>query len=94
MSQVKESINDPYDIIKYPLSTEKSIRLIASNNSLVFVVNKRSIKGEIKNAIEEMFKVKVKSVNTSNDINGRKLVYVRFSDETTALEIATQLGIM
>ena len=57
---------DPYKIVKYPLSTEKSIRLMESENKLVFVVDKDADKMEIKKAIEEMFSVNVEDVKTFN----------------------------
>ena len=41
---------NPYTIIKYPLSTEKSIRLMEAENKLIFVVNKSATKKEIKKA--------------------------------------------
>jgi len=85
---------DPYSIIKYPLSTEKSIRLMESENKLVFVVNKKATKNEIKKAIEAVFKVKVKSVNAFVTPHGEKRAYVRFSQETPAIDIATQLGLI
>ncbi len=81
-------------IVKYPLSTEKSIRLMESENKLVFVVDSKATKPEIKKAIEETFSVKVESVNTINDTKGRKKAYVRFSDETPAIDLATKLGLM
>ncbi len=84
---------DPYKIIKNPLSTEKSIRLMESENKLVFVVDKKSNKGEIKEAIEKMFKTKVEAVKTHIS-NGTKKAYVKFSAETPAIDIATQLGLM
>jgi len=84
---------EPYKVIKYPLSTEKSVRLMESENKLVFVVNRSAIKQDVKKAIEEMFKVKVIKVNLL--INGNeKKAYVKLSDETPAIEIATQLGLM
>lgn len=85
---------DPYKIVKYPLSTEKSIRLMESENKLVFVVDKRAKKNEIKKAIETMFKVEVVSVKTLSDMNGKKRAYVEFSQKTPAIDIATQLGLM
>ena len=39
---------DIYNIIKYPLSSEKSIRLMESENKLIFVVRKKASKKEIK----------------------------------------------
>jgi len=85
---------DPYKIVKYPLSTEKSIRLMESENKLVFVVDKKAKKNEIKKAIGSMFKAEVVSVKTLTDINGRKRAYVEFSQKTPAIDIATQLGLM
>lgn len=84
---------DPYKIIKYPLSTEKSIRLMESQNKLIFVVDIDADKKMIKNAIEDMFKVKVENVRTYVQ-NGGKKAYVKFSDENPAIDIATQLGLM
>ena len=85
---------EAYDVIKFPLSTEKSIRLLESENKLIFVVNRRARKPEIKKAIEEMFKAKVVKVNTFITPDGEKRAYVKFSDETPAIDIATNLGLM
>ena len=81
-------------IIKYPLSTEKSIRLMESENKLVFIVDKKAKKQEIKDEIEKVFKVKITKVNMFIDPKGRKKAYIKFSDETPAIDIATQLGLM
>ena len=81
-------------VIKYPLSTEKSIRLMESENKLIFVVDKKATKQEIKKAIEEAYKVKVVDVKTFVDKKGEKRAYIKFSDETPAIDIATQLGLM
>ena len=85
---------DPYKIIKYPLSTEKSVRLMESENKLIFVVDKRAKKQEIKKAIEELFKAKVLKVTTFISPKGEKRAYIKFSPETPAIDIATQLGLM
>lgn len=85
---------DVYNIIKYPLSTEKSIRLMEAENKLIFVVNKKATKKEIKKAIEEMFKVGVDDVNIFVDVNGEKRAYVKFSAKTPAIDVATQMGLM
>ena len=54
-----------YDIIKKPILSEKTYAEIA-NKKYAFVVDKSANKTEIKKAIEEIFGVKVKSVNTVN----------------------------
>lgn len=84
---------DPYKIIKYPLSTEKSIRLMESQNKLVFIVDIDADKGIIKKAIEEMFKAKVDNVKTYIK-GGEKRAYIKFSNESPAINIATQMGLM
>ena len=81
-------------VIKHPLATEKSIRLMESENKLIFVVDRRATKAEIKKAVEEMFKAKVKEVNTFVSTKGEKRAYVKFSLETPAIDIATNLGLM
>jgi len=81
-------------VILYPLATEKSIKLMESENKLIFVVDIKSTKPEIKNAIEEEFKVKVVDVKTLISPGGKKKAYVRFSDETPAIDVATKLGLM
>ena len=85
---------DPYTIIKYPLSTEKSVRLMERENKLIFVVNKKSTKKEIKKAVEDMFKVEVDDVNTLINANGEKRAYVKLSAKNPAIDIATQMGLM
>ena len=58
------SLERAYDIIKKPITTEKSTNL-QQFNQYSFIVSKNSNSFEIKNAIEMIFKVKVNKVNTS-----------------------------
>merc|ERR1712060_330091 len=53
-----------YDIIKYPLLSEKSCRLIEEANTYTFLVDRRANKPQIRAAIETIFNVKVKKCNT------------------------------
>ena len=52
-----------YDVIRRPVITEKSTRL-AESNAVVFEVKLDATKSEIKAAVEAVFGVKVKKVNT------------------------------
>ncbi len=61
---LKISTERAYDIIKKPITTEKSTNL-QQFNQYSFVVSKQSNSTEIKYAIETIFKVKVSKVNTS-----------------------------
>ena len=51
-------------IIKYPIITDKATRLL-ENNQYSFIVDRYSNKISIKNAIEDLFDVKVIKINTS-----------------------------
>ena len=55
-----------YDIIKAPIITEQSMKLVETQNTYTFKVDKKANKIEIKNAIETIFNVKVVRVNTIN----------------------------
>ncbi len=59
-------------IIKHPISTERSLRLMESENKLVFVVEEKATKQQIKEAIEKTFTTKVANVNTERTIKGEK----------------------
>jgi ribosomal protein uL23 len=81
-------------IIKYPISTEKSVKLIQGENKLVFVVDRAASKRQIKEEIELLFNAKVLSVNTIVTPEAKKRAIVQFSPETPAIDIATKLGLM
>ncbi len=49
-----EAVN-PEDVISYPMMTEVASRLIESENKLVFVVNMKATKKDVKNAVEELY---------------------------------------
>jgi ribosomal protein uL23 len=81
-------------IINYPLSTEKTIRLMESQNTLIFMVDLKATKAQVKAEIEKMFNVKVASVNTSIGPDEKKKAYVRFAPESPAIDVATKLGLL
>lgn len=82
------------NIIKKVISNEKSVRMMETENKLVFLVDKKSKKDEIKKQLEELFKVKIEKINTMVSPKGEKKAYVKFNQDTLAIDIATQLGIM
>jgi len=76
-----------------PIITEKAVMLIETKNTLVFLLDKRLSKDEIKKEIEEMFKVKVESVNTLIRGN-KKYAYVKLNIKNPAIDVATKLGMI
>jgi large subunit ribosomal protein L23 len=55
---------DLFGIVKYPILTEKTIRLI-EQNQYSFAVDSKATKSAVKSAVEQLFDVKVIYVNTS-----------------------------
>ncbi|MBU1203630.1 MAG: 50S ribosomal protein L23 [Nanoarchaeota archaeon] len=84
----------PHSVIKHPISTEKVMRLMESENKLAFVVDRKATKSKIKKELEETFKIKITRINTVITPQGKKKAYVRLSPETPAIDVATQLGLM
>ena len=58
-------MKDLHDIVKRPLVTEKSTRQREGQNLYHFEVDRQANKIEIKRAVEQLFRVKVKRVNVS-----------------------------
>ncbi len=81
-------------VIRYPLATEKAIRMIESDNIIIFVVERDATKTAIKEEIEKAYKVKVEKLNTLLTPKGQKRALARLSNDTPALDIATQLGLI
>jgi large subunit ribosomal protein L23 len=85
---------DPFETVQFVLMTEKCVRMIESQNKLVFVVRRTADKKKIKKAIENAFQSPIESVTTMIDQRGRKRAFVRFSNAGAAGDIAIKLGII
>ena len=59
-------MQEPYDIVKTVRVTEKATALTEKRNVYVLKVDRRASKIDIRRAVEKIFKVKVKDVNTLN----------------------------
>lgn len=55
---------DQYRIVKFPLTTESAMKKIEDNNTLVFIVDKRANKPQIKYAVKKLYDIDVAKVNT------------------------------
>tara|TARA_Y100000310_G_C20393525_1_gene673964 strand:- start:402 stop:644 length:243 start_codon:yes stop_codon:yes gene_type:complete len=75
------------------VSTEKAVRLIEAENTLVVEISRAAKKPEIKKLIEDMFKVKIDSINTLIKAN-KKYVYVKLNKDSPAIDVATNLGMI
>ncbi|MCK7487921.1 MAG: 50S ribosomal protein L23 [Bacillus subtilis] len=64
---------DKYLVIKRPIVTEKTTKLVEMNK-YTFEVDRNANKIEIAQAVEQLFNVKVKSVNVINELAKTKRV--------------------
>jgi ribosomal protein uL23 len=86
-------VENDYKIIIKPLVTENTFDLIERENKLVFYVEKKANKNQIKTAIERIHNVKVLKVNTLITPNGRKKAFVKLHPDNSAADLAIDLGI-
>jgi large subunit ribosomal protein L23 len=85
---------DPYEVILYPLMTEAASLMVEKENKLIFVVNLKARKEEIKKAVEELYEVKVEKVNLLITPQGRKKAFVKLHPDYKATDVAIKLGIL
>lgn len=76
-----------------PITSEKAVKLIDVENTLLFEAPRNARKEEIKKEIESLFSVKVEKVRTLIREN-RKFVYIRLNKQNLASDIASKLGII
>jgi len=65
-SDTSSVVLDPYQVVLRPLVTEKGTYLSERNNTYSFSVNTLADKTQIKNAVEELWNVRVVKVRTQN----------------------------
>ena len=85
---------DPWKILKRPYLTEKSIGLVERENKIVFIVDRKANKKQIKEAFEKVFEVKVQKINSEITAKGEKKAYIKLKPEFKAVDVATKLGMV
>jgi len=85
---------DPYGVILYPMMTEAASRMIETENKLVFIVNLKAGKTDVRRAVEELYEVVVERVNTLITPKGQKKAFVKLHPDYNASDVAIKLGIL
>merc|ERR1712110_1061290 len=93
-SVMGENKMDQYRILRHPLTTESAMRKIEDQNTLVFVVDVRANKYQIKDAVNKMYKIKAQKVNTLVRPDGSKKAFVRLTPDFDALDVANTIGLV
>ena len=82
------------EVISYPLMTESASLMVEKDNKLIFVVNFKAGKADVKRAVEELYEVKVRKVNLLITPQGIKKAFVKLAPEFRASDVAIKLGIL
>ena len=85
---------DPYDVVLYPLMTEVASRMLETENKLVLMVNLKATKDDVRQAVEELYEVRVEKVNVLITPRGEKKAFVKLHPDYKAVDIAIKLGIL
>lgn len=85
---------DITEIINFPLMTESASLMVEKDNKLIFVVNRKAGKADVKRAVEVLYEVKVKKVNLLITPQGVKKAFVKLTPEYRASDVAIKLGIL
>ncbi|MFO7872434.1 MAG: 50S ribosomal protein L23 [Candidatus Undinarchaeales archaeon] len=85
---------NPADIIKYPLMTEKCLDAADFENKVTFIVNLKSNKNDIKNAVEKLYNVEVSNVSTLITAKGQKKALVKLTSDYSAEDIVGRMGVI
>ncbi|KAG8525129.1 60S ribosomal protein L23a [Galemys pyrenaicus] len=81
-------------IVKFPLTAESARKKIEENNTLVFMVDVKANKHQIKQAVKELYDTDVAKANTLNRPDGEKKAYVRLAPDFDALDVASTIGVI
>ena len=80
-------------MILKPVTSEKAVKLIDMDNTMLFEAPLNATKTEIKKEVESTFDVKVEKVRTLIRDNKTK-AYVKLKKGSPAIDVATKLGMM
>jgi ribosomal protein L23 len=78
----------------YPILTEKSFDLLEKENKLVFAIDRKATKPDVRASVEKAYEVKVASVNIINDFDKEKKAIIKLKPEFDAGKIISDLGLM
>ena len=70
------------------------MKLIEDSNTLVFIVDIKANKRQIKSAVRDLYNIECEKVNTLITPRGLKKSYVRLSKDYDALDVANRVGVI
>ncbi|KAI1202493.1 60S ribosomal protein L25-like protein [Nemania serpens] len=77
-----------YQIIVHPLNTESAMKKLEETNTLVFIVDTKANKAQIKQALKKLYEIDVLKINTLIRPDGKKKAFCKLTPDVDALDIA------
>ena len=93
-SHLTHSTWDKYSIFKQPITSERFYKKMENENTVIFYVDPKANKTEIKKAFVDAFNVKPQRVNTLVTPGGKKKAYIKIPKTNEASEIANKIGLI
>jgi large subunit ribosomal protein L23Ae len=93
-SVVRQNTWDRFSILKAPCTSERFYKKMETENTIIFFVDAKANKTEIKQAFQEAFNVRPERVNTLTTLGGKKKAYIKIPKTNEASEIANKIGLI
>jgi len=85
---------DRFSILQAPCTSERFYKKMEKENTIIFYVDPKASKTQVKKAFFDSFQVKAARVNTLLSMQGRKKAYIKVAKGTEASEIANKIGLI
>ena len=80
-------------MILKPVTSEKAVKMIDVDNTMLFEVERNARKVTIKKEVESVFGVKVDKIRTFIRGN-KKIIYAKLNKNNLAIDVATKIGVI
>jgi large subunit ribosomal protein L23Ae len=70
------------------------MKKIEDHNTLVFIVDTRANKKQIKDAVSRLYDIQSKKINTLIRPDGQKKAFIRLQPDYDALDVANRIGVI
>ncbi|KEY67302.1 hypothetical protein S7711_04554 [Stachybotrys chartarum IBT 7711] len=79
---------DENKVIRFPVNTESAMKKMEENNTLVFIVDIKANKAQIKLSLKKLYDIDTVKINTLIRPDGTKKAYARLTPDVDALDVA------
>ena len=93
-SVVRQSTWDKFTILRQPVTSERFYKKMEKENTIIFYVDNRASKKDIRTAFQDRFDVTVERINTLHTPDGRKKAFIKLPKTVEATEVANKIGLI